>query len=223
MTNSNLRDQALVLSTKIKPALTEVTRIKVDRLDIKIAIAVGLCLLTAKFFPLIEYIPSCFAAILCMQETAKLSWKTGLIRLIITAIGGIVGILVVLLDEAVRNEWLFLLMAAAGILLTLWCCKLAKNPYIFAKIGGVTFVLVIMVMSGTERLMYAGLRLLGTFYGVVISIGVAVIGDFLAARMLIPASKSVTEMTYDTSNMAVCHTTTTATSAAVTSDPDRSL
>ena len=151
----------------------------IERKDFKIAIAVGLCLLTSKFIPIIQYMASCFAAILCMQDNVKLSWKFGINRLIITLVGGMVGILVVLIDNQVQNSWLFIALAMLGILLTLWICKFTGVPYINAMIGCITFILVIMIMPGEQRILYAGLRLLGTAYGVVVSIVVNAVFEFI--------------------------------------------
>lgn len=147
-------------------------KIKVSRLDVKIAIAVGICLLTAKFVPTIQYMAAAFAAILCMQDEVKVSWKTGVNRMILTAVGGVTGVIIILLDQVIQNEWIFLIMVMLGIILTLLGCKVAKVPYINARIGAVTFVLIVMVASGTARINYAGMRLIGTFYGILVSLAI---------------------------------------------------
>lgn len=165
--------------------------VAIDRKDVKIAIAVGICLLTSKLFPVIQYMAACFAAILCMQDNAKMSWKMGLYRLIITAIGGAVGILVVLADNMLQNQWLLIPMVMAGVLLTLWGCKLAKVPYITAMIGCITFLIVVMIMPGTQRIAYAGLRLLGTAYGVIVSLAVNVSVEFILVSEKSPISQLI--------------------------------
>jgi uncharacterized membrane protein YgaE (UPF0421/DUF939 family) len=139
-------------------------------LDLKIAAAVVICLVTSKFVPIIQYMPSCFAAILCVQDSARASVKTGLTRIIATVIGGLVGVAIVLLDNVIQNEWFFTLMAAISIVLTLLICKLLRLPNMPARIGCITFMRVIMVMSGDERIKYALLRVLGTVYGAVIAV-----------------------------------------------------
>lgn len=103
--------------------------------------------------------------------------------MIITLVGGIVGILVVILDNQIQNEWVFIALAMAGILLTLWACKLTGVQYINAMIGCITFILVIMVMPGQQRILYAGLRLLGTAYGVVVSLVINAIFEFIYLRL----------------------------------------
>lgn len=148
----------------------EKVKVNVDRLDVKIAIAVGICLLTAKFVPAIQYMAACFAAILCIQDGVKVSWKTGVIRMILTGVAGVTGVVVILLDQIIQNEWIFILLVSLGVILTLWSCKVVKIPYINARIGAVTFVLIVMVSSGTTGVTYALMRLLGTFYGILVSL-----------------------------------------------------
>lgn len=152
-------------------------KVKLDGLDIRIAIAVAICLLTAKLCPYIQCLSACTAVILCTQDNAKICQKTGITRLIITLVGGITGIMVVLLDNVIQNYYIFILMAIVGILLTLLICKTCKVPYISARIGCVTFVLVAIVAVGGERINYAALRLVGTFYGVAVTLVIAWVAD----------------------------------------------
>ena len=77
-------------------------------------------------------------------------------------------ICVVALDNVFANEWLMVLMVTAGVLLTLYFCKLAKVPYINARIGGVTFILVACTFAGNARIYYAVFRFISTFYAVLV-------------------------------------------------------
>lgn len=150
--------------------------------DIKIGISVGLCLLTAHFFPFIQYMAASFAAILCTQDTPQLSRKMGINRLIITAIGGSIGILVVLMDGWIRSEWIFMGMAVIGVIVTLVLCKITKVPYISAMIGSITFIIVIMVAKGNDRIFYAFLRLIGTLYGIFVSLIVSIVFEIIIGK-----------------------------------------
>jgi uncharacterized membrane protein YccC len=156
--------------------------VKVSWLDVRIAVAVMICSLTAamlnhfgiKFtfgemkLEVIQKMTACIACLLCCQDNTKISLKAGINRLIITALGGIVGIAVILIDGALGNEWGLSVMVGAGVLLTLFLCKAAKVPYINARIGGVTFVLVSCTLSGNARICYAVFRLISTCYGVLV-------------------------------------------------------
>lgn len=157
-------------------------KVKVTGLDIRIAIAIGICLLTAKFCPYLQPLSACTAVILCTQDNAKISWKTGVTRLIITIVGGVIGILVALIDNEIQSDYVFILMVCAGIPLIILIYKALKVPYISARIGCVTFVLVVVVAAGSERISYAVFRLIGTFYGVVISFVIAWIAGQLPER-----------------------------------------
>lgn len=158
------------------------TKLSIDRLDVRIAVAVALCYLTAtildalniKFtygtmhLEIIQKMTACISCLLCCQDTQQISKKSSVNRLIITAIGGIVGIAVVALDDLLQNRWLLIALVFLGILLTLFLCKAAKVPYINARIGGVTFILVSTTLSGSSRMLYALFRFVSTFYGVLI-------------------------------------------------------
>jgi len=102
--------------------------------------------------------------------------------MIITVIGGLIGVVVVILDELIQNEWMLIIFAMLGVLLTFMGCKLAKVLYINAKIGTITFILVIMVMQGTHRILYALQRLAGTFYGTVIAVVITMIWVFFSKK-----------------------------------------
>ena len=77
-----------------------------------------------------------------------------------------------LADQAVGNPWFMVVLVALGVLLTLFLCKAAKVPYINARIGALTSILVSCNLTGTTRILYAGFRLLSTMYGVLVTIAV---------------------------------------------------
>ena len=160
--------------------MTEKTGIQ--NLDIRIAIAVVICFLSAtacselgfKFtygemhLEILQKMTACIACLLCVQDNTKISRKAGVNRMIITAIGGIIGIGAAAADNAVGNPWFMTVLIFVGILLTLLLCKRAKVPYINARIGGVTFILVSCTFSGNARIFYAVFRFISTFYGVLV-------------------------------------------------------
>lgn len=154
----------------------------VTGLDLRIAAAAGICCLTAvilnhfglKFvfgqmqLEVIQKMTACISCLLCCQDTVKVSFKAGRNRLIITAIGGLTAIAVILIDNAVGKDWLMVLMVTGGVLLTLFLCKCARVPYINARIGGVTFILVSCTLSGPARIWYGVFRFVSTLYGVLV-------------------------------------------------------
>lgn len=164
-----------------KPAITV--------LDIRIMITVGICFITANLLgslgfrftwdgmqlEIIQRMTACIACLLCCQDTAKISRTTGINRLIITAIGGAIGILVVLADSAAGSPWLLTAMICSGVLLTILLCKAAGVPYMNARIGAVTFVLVACTLSGPARIFYAVFRWISTVYGVLVVLAVSMV------------------------------------------------
>lgn len=154
----------------------------VELIDVKIVIAVFICMLTASIMNLlgikwiygdmkleiIQRMTACISCLLVSQDNTEITCKAGKNRLIITAIGGVFGIIVSVLDSAIGNQWLMVCMVAAGVLLTLVACKLAKVPYINARIGGVTFILVACTLTANARVLYAIFRFISTFFAVVV-------------------------------------------------------
>ena len=159
---------------------------RITALDIRIVLAVAVCYLTStalkqegvvfvwgeRQLDIIQGMTACAACLLCCQDTTAISWKSGINRIIITAIGGLTGVCAVLADQAVGNPWFMVVLVALGVLLTLFFCKAAKVPYINARIGALTFILVSCNLTGTTRILYDGFRLLSTMYGVLVTIAV---------------------------------------------------
>jgi len=157
-------------------------KLKINNLDMRISIAILICYLTATIlnqigflfsyegrqYEVIQNMTACIACLLCCQDNTKISFLSGVNRLIITMIGGGVGIIVIILDNLIGNDWIMVMMVAIGIIVTLYLCKIAKVPYINARIGGVTFILVTTTFSGTGRIWYALFRLVSTFFGVMV-------------------------------------------------------
>jgi uncharacterized membrane protein YgaE (UPF0421/DUF939 family) len=135
--------------------------------DCQIVIASGICLLMRNIIPEFQVMTACIATLFCVQEGMKPSFKAGLARLMVTAIGGLAGLLVILLDKMADSPQFFIILTMAGLLLTLFICKLTRVPPFTTRIGGVTFILVVVVKTGTNTIYYAVFRLLSTLYGVI--------------------------------------------------------
>lgn len=142
-------------------------------LDVKIALGLGLCMLLYFFVPRLQLLSACTAALMCMQDAPGFTMKSGLTRTLTTIFGGLLAVLVVLADNALGSYPLFTLMSMAGLLLTIWVCRLAQIPPVMCRIGGVTFILVVVVAAGEARVLYALHRVLATVCGAVIAWGVS--------------------------------------------------
>jgi uncharacterized membrane protein YgaE (UPF0421/DUF939 family) len=150
----------------------------ISKTDLEIAIATGICLLMAKVIPEYQAMTACIATLLCVQEDIKAGWKASIIRLIVTAIGGLVAVLVILVDNMSGNTWLFMAMVMLGLLLTFFGCKVARVPLFNTRIGGVTFILVVLTKTKTAGIYYTLFRLLSTLYGVIAVMLVAAVFAF---------------------------------------------
>jgi hypothetical protein len=73
-------------------------------------------------------------------------------------------------------------MTAIGLIITLAGCKLAGVPPFNARIGGITFILVVLTKSGTDRIWYAVFRLCSTFYGIIAVMVVSTVFTFFVNR-----------------------------------------
>lgn len=147
--------------------------IKPQWIDLRIAIAVGLCMLIYRFVPGLQLLSACTAALMCTQDTGKLTVKSGLIRLLTTVLGGAMAVLVVLLDNAIGNYYVFILLCVTGMVVTLNLCRMCGVPPIPGRIGCVTFILVVVVAKGDARIMYAVDRLVATACGATVALAVS--------------------------------------------------
>lgn len=171
-------------------------KVGVSGLDVRIGVSILICCLSStalsylglKFtygemrLEILQKMTACITCLLCCQDYTKASRVAGKNRLIITAIGGIMGILVIFLDNLILNDWVMTAMVAAGIIVTLFLCKAAKVPYINARIGGVTFILVTSTLSGPARIWYGVFRFVSTIYGVLIVLLVTWLFSRLSCR-----------------------------------------
>ena len=151
----------------------------VSNVDIRIAVGFALALLIADLIPgdWIQKLAACTAVIMCTQDNAGASWKSCLTRVEGVIVGGVCAILVVLADDAIGNNYAFMLLCGLGVVLHLLCCHLIRLPGIVARVSCITFALVTLVMPGPGRITYALLRLLGTVVGAAVALLVAWVFD----------------------------------------------
>ncbi len=171
----------------------ESEKLSVTILDFKIAIAAFICFLIATILKrcgavfhfngsdleILQRMTVMISCFLCVQDNTKVSFHSGLNRIIITAIGGAVAIGIVGINIACGNDFLFAALLFGGVILTLFLCKAAKVPYINARIGCVTMVLVACTLGGAARIWYALFRLISTIFAVCIVLLVAWIFDLI--------------------------------------------
>lgn len=162
---------------------------KLEELDLRMISAVGICLLLSYLFRNVglsnfyNQLVAAIATLFCTQYTRRESLKAGKTRLMVIFIGGILGLIVVALDNMINNQIAFFMLVLAGVLVTLFFCKLTKVLYIHSKIGCVGFLVVTLALSGTMRIPYGISLLISTILGVIISLVVTFIwGLFVTVR-----------------------------------------
>lgn len=168
-------------------------KIAITGLDVRIGLAVGISLLVCQIASLLglqlQSLAACTGAVMCMQENGKASLKAGLNRLLGVVCGGVLGILVVLVQIKFANAYLFAALCCVAIILDLLLCKIVRLPYIAARVSCITFLLVVLVLSGTARISYALGRFWGTLAGAVVAMLLAFVWDALAGRKRNAAAK----------------------------------
>ena len=166
-----------------KPVM-EPAKLEVNVLDIKIIIAVGICVLTStilnafdiKFhygqmqLDIIQKATAAISCLLCVQDNVGASKGAGWMRIKVTAMAAIAALVVVSIDSLIGNQWLSVVLLMLGVLLTMFLCKLIKAPYMNCRIGAISYVLIAVTLSSQARIVYALFRVISTVYGVLVVI-----------------------------------------------------
>lgn len=146
-------------------------KIGVEPIEIAIGAAVVLCLLVCHVAGLlgwqIQALAACTGAVMCVQDSKKASWGAGLNRIKGVLCGGLTGIAVVLIDNAVNVDLVFYLLVGIGVVVNLLLCKAVKLPLVQARVSCMSLMLVTLVLQDSARINYAVGRLIGTLVGAV--------------------------------------------------------
>ena len=111
---------------------------------IKTGICVFFCLvLNYLFSPQVALISS-LAAIVAMQSSLQNTLKTGVARMIGTAIGGGAALAMLPLAEGVNTEWLYIIIMPLGMILIIYVCVLLGVPQ-SASICAFVYIAVLIV------------------------------------------------------------------------------
>lgn len=149
-------------------------KICVEPIEIAIGAAVALTLLVCHLAGMlglqIQALAACTGAVMCVQDSKKASWGAGLNRIKGVLCGGIVGIAVVLIDNAVNMDLVFYLLVGIGVVVNLLLCKAVKLPFVQARVSCMSLMLVTLVLQNAARINYAFGRLIGTLVGAVVAL-----------------------------------------------------
>lgn len=112
---------------------------------------------------------ACIAAVICMQSSVGQSMRQGVARLLGTAIGGLLGLLLLTIDRLLSQPLFLALMLGAGTIACIWLCNLLERPGACA-ISVVVLCVILLNHAGPERYMYALGRMVETAVGVVLAV-----------------------------------------------------
>lgn len=154
-------------------------KIGVAGIDIAIGAAVVLTLLVCHVAGMlgwqIQALAACTGAVMCVQDSKNASWGAGLNRIKGVICGGLTGVAVVLIDNAVNVELVFYLLVGIGVVVNLLLCKVVKLPFVQARVSCMSLMLVTLVLQDAARINYAIGRLIGTLVGAVVALLVSMV------------------------------------------------
>ncbi|HKM40077.1 MAG TPA: aromatic acid exporter family protein [bacterium] len=137
--------------------------------NIKTALSVFLCVLLFDFIGRPNPLFACSAAIICMKETVRYSYRKGADRLIGTLLGGAVGLVFLLLKTKLTLLYGEAILAGLGIFTVIYLSNLVdkKETSIISSI-----VVVAIVIGAREKspFLYAFDRMVDTSVGIVIAL-----------------------------------------------------
>lgn len=96
--------------------------LRIGMRNIKTALSVFLCLLIFEAIHRENSFYACIAAVICMQPTLDNTFKKGFSRIIGTAIGGIIGIILLVISEIYIKEGAFIFLIPIGIIILIKIC-----------------------------------------------------------------------------------------------------
>ena len=154
---------------------------KVGMRTVKTAVAVVLSYLV--FLPLGWLLPgqygggqsgpfyACIAAVICMQSSVGQTVRQGVSRLIGTAIGGCLGLLLLTTDRLLSHPMFLALTLGGGTVAAIWLCNLVQRPAA-CSIAVVVLCVILFNHTGPDRYIYALSRMFETGVGVLVAVAV---------------------------------------------------
>ena len=159
---------------------------KIERMDVQIGVTIVLCLLLCdqanRLGLRLEALAVSTGAIMCVQDSTKAAYSASLIRLLGVVCGGLTGVVIVLIDNAIGMPYVFYLLCGVGVVANLLLCKLFNMTYVQARVSCMTLLLVVLVFQGADRLTYALGRFVGSLVGALIALLVTVIFSAAAKK-----------------------------------------
>jgi uncharacterized membrane protein YgaE (UPF0421/DUF939 family) len=154
-------------------------RFSIKPIDVKIAFSVALSMLVCQLIPGVQMLSACTAALMCCQDDGKVSIKTGVTRVIGVAVCGIIAVLIVLVDNAIGNDYVRDILMAVALIASFVVLRALKFEPIPSRVACVTIILVLVVLTGDARITYALKRLVATTVGAIVGFAVSYISNLI--------------------------------------------
>lgn len=158
------------------------SNIHLSNTEVRIGIGIGLGLLLCQFIPRLQALSICTAVIMCSQDSSRISWKAGITRLLGVLVGGLLACIVVFIDNAVQNNYLFYAMSGVAMILDFLILRALKKPEIVARVSCITIILVLVILKSDLRYVYALNRLIATAVGAFIAVIVGIVFEVLTKK-----------------------------------------
>ena len=159
---------------------------KIELMDIVIGVTILVCLLLCHWINemgiRLEALAVTTGAIMCVQDSTKAAFSASVNKMIGVFVGGLFGIGIALIDSAVGNPYVFYVLCSLGVIATVLVCKFFKMIYVQARVGGLSMLLVVMVLNGTDRLDYALNRFIGSLVGAVLALAVSLVFSLVTKK-----------------------------------------
>ena len=136
---------------------------KIGMRTIKTALAVSICILISRIFPINNALYACISAIITMGSTVSNSYKSGVNRIKGTIVGAFVGLVMSLI--APGN----IILVGIGIVIIITICNYFKWDKSIA-ISCTVFCVIFISLNGRSPLEYSIYRTLDTIIGIVVSL-----------------------------------------------------
>ena len=150
-------------------------------MDIQIGVTIMLSLLLCHWLG-IEAMAVTTGALMCVQDSAKAAFTASLIRMAGIFWGGLLGVVIAVIDNVLGEPCIFCLLCGVGVVANLMLCKRLGMIYVQARVSALTLLLVVMVFEGADRLVYAVNRFAGSLLGALIALAVTFVFGRLSAR-----------------------------------------
>ena len=156
---------------------------KLEKMDVVIGATIVLCLFLSHWANErgvnIEALAVTTGALMCVQDSTRAAYTTSLTRMLGVLCGGLLGMVIVWVDNLVGQPYVFYLLCGMGVVVNLLVCKKFQMIYVQARVSALTLLLVVMVFEGVDRLEYALNRFIGSLAGALI----ALLVTFLAGKL----------------------------------------